>query len=78
MPYTCAYDKCDVKGREIPTGDAVYCEKCSTKKKLKTFHKNCFDEHNLEDHDGKAKAKSAKEIAGTNISSVKIGNKIIK
>lgn len=62
--------------KEIPKGEAVVCIACR-KKPLKTFHKDCFEKHNMEERSGKAKAKSLKEL-DSNICAVKVGNKIIK
>lgn len=54
--YICDYRFCE-KGRNIKDiNDGVFCSNCE-----KPFHKDCFEKHNPEKHNGKAIVKSLKE-----------------
>lgn len=59
MPFiVCAYDFCE-HGKMKKIDEPVACSKCGRKR---VFHKDCFDKHNEDKHNGKAKLKPIKEI----------------
>lgn len=58
MPYFCAYYFCEHEKIKA-INEPVACSKCANKK---PYHHDCFNKHNSEKHNGKAKAKLVKEI----------------
>lgn len=56
MPYICNYKFCE-HDKLIGKGQAIGCSKCE-----KPFHKDCFEKHNKDKHNGKAVGRPLREI----------------